>query len=746
MYIKLYPHNQETYNKIQEVWENTNRVAVIQPTGSGKSFIILKCLLDLREENKVVLSPSHYIFGQLTEHYGKEIPNVKFITYAKIANMSEEEIRGIRPSLIILDEFHRCGAEQWGEGVQRLIDTYPEVKLLGTSATPIRYLDNGRNMADELFDGNVATNMSLPEAIVKEILPMPKYVSALYTMDEEIINLKEKVENSQNDEEDKKEILKQITEMKNKLEKSKGIPVILKKYLDVNSGKFIVFCKNKEHLNEMKQIVVGWFKKAKISNKIETYTIYSDYANGESEFNEFKNNRNKNSIKLLFTIDMLNEGIHVDDITGVILLRPTSSPIIYYQQMGRAIDAGNREQPLIFDFVNNFNNVGVRGFLTNLRELTEKRKKESEKRYCGDTEEEVIKEFTIYDETLEIQELFSQLEDRLIDNWDIMYEKLKEYYEEHGDCNINAEQSGKLGRWVKTQRKVYSSGLMLNDRVEKLNSINFVWDVLKTCWNSMYDKLMSYYKIHGNIDIPQLYKMPDGSKLGYWLDTQRRNYRENILAKEKILKLSQIGFVGSPSDCHWNEQFNKLRTYYEQHKSYLDLGSDASFLIWVSRQRTLFKNNLLTDDRVAKLESINFIWDAKDINWRSNINMLKQHGVNISCTFITEEGCKLGAWVTHLRKSYKKGKLSQDRIDELNNLGFIWLPNINFNRKRIICLNTKDIFGSIKQASIWCNLSSYGSITQYLSGKLKSAGKHPETGEPLQWMYLEDYEKMTNKK
>ena len=51
---------------------------------------------------------------------------------------------------------------------------------------------------------------------------------------------------------------------------------------------------------------------------------------------------------------MLNEGGHVAGISGVILFRPTVSPIIYKQQIGRALTAGDSATPLILDVVNNF--------------------------------------------------------------------------------------------------------------------------------------------------------------------------------------------------------------------------------------------------------------------------------------------------------------------------------------------------------------------------------------------------------
>lgn len=78
--------------------------------------------------------------------------------------------------LVVLDEFHRAGAAQWGLGVDRLIRTFPNSRIIGLTATNIRYLDGQRDMADELFDGHIASEMSLGEAIVRGILPAPKYV------------------------------------------------------------------------------------------------------------------------------------------------------------------------------------------------------------------------------------------------------------------------------------------------------------------------------------------------------------------------------------------------------------------------------------------------------------------------------------------------------------------------------------------------------------------------------------------
>ena len=55
--------------------------------------------------------------------------------------------------------------------------------------------------------------------------------------------------------------------------------------------------------------------------------------------------------------DMLNEGIHTPDVSGVILFRPTVSPTVYKQQIGRALSCGSAQTPLILDVVNNVENL-----------------------------------------------------------------------------------------------------------------------------------------------------------------------------------------------------------------------------------------------------------------------------------------------------------------------------------------------------------------------------------------------------
>ena len=236
---------------------------------------------------------------------------------------------------------HRTGASVWGAATWNVIEKYPEAKLIGLTATNIRYLDNQRDMAQELFDGHVASEMSLGEAIVRGILPAPKYVLSIfkYKDDLEKYELRAKRTRSKATRDAAEEIIEQL---RRALENAVGMDALFEKHMTEKDGKYLVFCANYEHMTDMMGFVSEWFEK--VDPHPHVYSAYSDDPSTSQAFADFKSDHSEH-LKLLFCIDMLNEGIHVDDVSGVILLRPTVSPIIYKQQIGRALSSSSTKTP-----------------------------------------------------------------------------------------------------------------------------------------------------------------------------------------------------------------------------------------------------------------------------------------------------------------------------------------------------------------------------------------------------------------
>lgn len=67
------------------------------------------------------------------------------------------------------------------------------------------------------------------------------------------------------------------------------------------------------------------------------------------------------------------------------------------------------------------------------------------------------------------------------------------------------------------------------------------------------------------------------------------------------------------------------------------------------------------------------------------------------------------------------------------------------SNKKVICLNTKDVFNSIKEATQWCGLKSDGNIIISCKNKKRTCGKHPITGERLHWMYYDKWLQLNEK-
>ena len=175
---------------------------------------------------------------------------------------------------------------------------------------------------------------------------------------------------------------------------------------------------------------------------------------------------------------MLNEGIHVDDIDGVILFRPTVSPIIYKQQIGRALAAGKNSSPVIFDIVNNIEN------LYSIRTIQEEMQVAvSYYRELGQSEYIVNDRFEVIDEVRDAKELFDNLNETLEASWELLYLYAKRYYEDNGNLNVpfnyKTPEGYSLGTWIFTQRQVYSkkrNGILTPEQIKKLESIGMVWD------------------------------------------------------------------------------------------------------------------------------------------------------------------------------------------------------------------------------------------------------------------------------
>lgn len=693
MSIHLFEHNQKAYEAVTEMLEKDGMAAVIHPTGTGKSMIAFKLVEEHPLNHFLWLSPSEYIYQTQVENLNMKFPNIQFMSYSRLMK-NEDCIETLHPDYIILDEFHRCGAREWGKSIKKLLDTYPDARRLGLSATNIRYLDNQRNMAEEIFNGKIASEMTLGEAIVREILPEPKYVIAMYSYRKELDQLKKRIQTLSN-QGLVAENQKLLEQLRRALEQADGLEQVFQKHMEKKDGKYIVFCSDKEHMDEMKEQVPVWF--GQVDSRPHIYTAFYNDTATDKEFAAFKKD-DSGHLKLLFCIDMLNEGVHVDDVDGVILLRPTVSPIIYLQQIGRALSAGSKKTPVIFDLVNNFDSLCCIDCLKNEMEEAFVLFPTSygERAHFSDR-------FRIIDETKDSRILFRKLQANLSSAWDTYYTAARQWYQEKGNLRIPKSYVTStgltLGSWIQTQRRVYSgavAGGLTEEKVRKLNEIGMIWDARDQSWNNALAELQTYLNEHGNLDIKARYETPDGFKLGRWVCNLRTKVRtkglDQALTPEQQQQLAELGMIWDRNSEKWEDYFEAAENYYKTHgnldvmtkyvtENGLPLGrwlSEISHQVCGENQDQIS----LSEEQLKRLRSIGFRQEKKtDRQWNEKYMLARNYyetygNLNIPLSY-SINGVRLGRWIANVRSKRKHPAssgmvLGEERIRQLDSIGMNW--------------------------------------------------------------------------
>ena len=399
--LKLLEHQEEAYKNVEELYKNGKYAAVIFPTGCGKSFVTLKYILEHPDEKILFLSPRcaikeqmyEYIvrfiggrndsveeiiaeFGSMEDAAQSFIPGIKAMLYQTILKLGEKErldnyIKNMNPDLIVIDEMHHLRTKkyieedneiisnkqkseiekdenEWGKKFRELLEMCQHAKVLGLSATPIR--TDGANVVERIFENSVASEISLLEAIEDGIIYPPKYVVTDFLMIEEKELMQEKIKKTKGALKGKLE--KDYEEAVKQSDKAPGIPELMEKNIKDKNGKYIVFCKNIEDMRKKQEEAQEWF--GTIDENLTIYRVSSKHEDSQAQLVDFNNDKSEH-LKVMYCVGMIDEGVHLNNISGVILAAKTGSRATYLQRLGRAISSGkNKKQALVIDLVNNY--------------------------------------------------------------------------------------------------------------------------------------------------------------------------------------------------------------------------------------------------------------------------------------------------------------------------------------------------------------------------------------------------------
>jgi lysozyme family protein len=260
--------------------------------------------------------------------------------------------------------------------------------------------------------------------------------------------------------------------------------------------------------------------------------------------------------------------------------------------------------------------------------------------------------------------------------WEQGFEHLLAYAQEYKNCRVphlyKSSDGYGLGSWVLKQRQ--NRGTLSADREARLDALGFDWNPHDTDWEQGFEHLQAYAQEYKNCRVPHPYKSSDGYRLGKWVSVQRLS--QDKLSNDRKARLDALGFDWDPITTRWEEGLHCLKIYKERegdcHVPVNHKENDFPLGQWVSNQRANKKN--LSGVRRQRLDELGFVWDALDAAWEEGfryLTMYKEREGDCRVPAHHEENnFLLGSWVSRQRQ--KKARMSQGRIQRLDELGFIW--------------------------------------------------------------------------
>ena len=687
--VGLYEHNIESYEKVKEQFEKDNTVALIQATGTGKTYNALQLAYDNPNEKIIYVVPSVSIIEHIKEvisrnpnlNLEKDFHHVEFRTYQSFINLSSKELKDLNVNLLILDEFHHIGAPVWGARINEIIKTHPNIKVFGMTAYTVRNRGTSyeRDMVnpegEEIFSNKVASNYDLCDAMIDAVLPKPIYKSAYIHLENTLEELEKKLEKENHNSKNYKELSKVLNDIRNQVHMAPSMKDVFQENIK-KDGKYYYFCplNSEENVNDIGTImeeVKEWCQEmGLIEDDYEFYLTTSEMReegkkNRQAFYNDEDLNGNKvnHKLRIMFAINQYNEGVHAPGVDGVIMGRSTKSDIIYYEQLGRGLSV--RE-----NYKEEYDKLYQKD-IAELRVIC----KEKNREIKDDMEKEEIIETLLAPIIIDLAnniDYIKELEDNLKD-------RVKE---------VRKQNNSKTKKRVIHLSTTDFNISMINQNLYEI--LKYVSDRLSMTWMEKYNLAKAYFNHYGDLEIPISFKTTNGHEydengiaLGRWICRQRQAYKGQGTQKITPYQIKLLEEIGMRFENErWRKKYNLAKAYFE-HYGNLEIPTifkttngyeydenGIALGTWIVNQRIAYKGNSaskITPAKINLLKEIGMRFENIDTmeTWMEKYKLAKTYfehygNLEIPQGFKTingydydENGIALGIWLAKQRQAYK---------------------------------------------------------------------------------------------
>lgn len=336
--------------------EGANKALILAATGVGKTYLAAfdsknykKVLFVAHREEILKQAAESFYNVRRSDDYGffnsNDKATDKAVIFASVYTLGKKEYLNKQYfeedyfDYLIIDEFHHAVNEQY----RNIVEYFKPKFMLGLTATPERM--DGKNIY-EICDYNVPYEITLKDAINKGMLVPFHYYGIFDSTDYSKMHI---VKGRYDEKELNETYIGNV----------KRYDLIYKYYCKYGSKRALGFCCSRAHANDMAR---------EFCNRgIPAVAVYS---NSDEEFSEDRKiaigKLKSGEIKVIFSVNMFNEGVDITSIDMVMFLRPTESPVVFLQQLGRGLRKSRGKEYLnVLDFIGNYEKAGrVRYLLT----------------------------------------------------------------------------------------------------------------------------------------------------------------------------------------------------------------------------------------------------------------------------------------------------------------------------------------------------------------------------------------------
>ena len=667
--------------------QQKNCAALVRPAGTGKGCIVWE-LLDAHPEMRVLWVVSCAarleLRRALTKRLGRTLGGrVRLMSCEQLAVQNAlgwVELAEFRTCLLVLDGWREMSAKDWTDCVQPLFRLCPGAKLLALGE-PDAPGDSCR-AAEEMLADAIVEPLALGGAMAEGLLPMPaSYTALLWPLEDAMARLRAEVKNLHlpgcpDPNAEKYQALSLA------VEKLPPVEQLLAQWLPDAAGRCLVLCEDDAAAAQTAEQAEKLFGAG-----THIYKGAEGFAADEAA-----------TLRLLVCANGPAVQAPLAGISGVVLVRRSAEPTAYRQMLARALAACG--------------SVPVAELSAAFEALTCVQQLRKECSAAG------AEAFPLEEPLSACRRAYRQLRRALDSDWERYYAAAKQMTAEGKTLDVPRSYSFggvAVGRWLENQRLVRAGkkkGRLTAAQAARLDKIGMNWQKrLELAWENGCASARRYRDSHSDLLVPVHYKDKDGFALGEWIVYNRQRYLGGNLPSDRVERLEALGMVWDTGSILWEKSYAAAVQYYlENHTLEIPVKyvtPDGMALgVWLGSQRAAYKEGVLTDAQIEKLEALGVDWtNRNDRKWQTAyeaaVKYHAAHGnLDVPTEYIDEDGILLGKWVSRQRYAWQNPERSSARVTPerkalLDELGMNWEKTDSWQHRYELAVEYKKEHGSL---------------------------------------------------